>query len=122
MDCPSNKFFARSGLAGDEHGRGSRGDFGNPRKYHSQSRRRANNLLEHRCLADFFAERDILVSQALFGLLALFNVGASSIPAGNLSLVVAQWVITNQKPSIISVVLAESHLRLETRASRESTI
>src|SRR5208283_1479584 len=112
MDRPSNKFLAGSGLAGNENGRGSRGDFGNPRKYHSQRRRSANNLLEHRCLADFFAERDILVSQSLFSLLARFNFRSSHVPSSDAT-VLHQWVVPKQEPSVNAIFSEQSRLKFK---------
>src|SRR5208283_4186172 len=121
MDRPSNKFLAGSGLAGNENGRGSRGDFGNPRKYHSQRRRSANNLLEHRCLADFFAERDILVSQSLFSLLARFNFRSSHVPSSDAT-VLHQWVVPKQEPSVNAIFSEQSRLKFKWVTDEESIL
>src|SRR6266700_1583818 len=51
-----------------------------------------------------------------------FYVGSRKVPTKDISPVVAQGVVTNQKPTITSIRSAYPHLRLVRRAGRQSMI
>src|ERR1700692_2928401 len=79
-----DEFFAGAGFPGNQNGRVGRSDFGNSGENGLQRPRRADNLFEHRSLVDLLAEGDVLLSQSLFSLLAVFNVGPANLPTCNL--------------------------------------
>src|ERR1700740_1152830 len=106
MYGPRNKLCARSRFARDKNRRITRRDFGNAREYAFQSRRCPNDLFKHRGFVDFFAESNVFAMKSVFGLLAILNVGAGSIPSHDLTFVVAQWVITGQEPAISAITFA----------------
>src|SRR5258707_1554596 len=98
-----NQFLARPGLAGDQNAGVGRSYLGYARKYRLQYAGRSDNLLEHRCLIDFFAQRDILVLQYLLSLLAIFDINRRSIPTGDASLLISQRLMAQKKPAILPV-------------------
>ncbi len=98
-----NQFLSRPGLAGDQSAGVGRSYLGYARKYRLQCARRSDNLLEHRCLIDFFAQRDILVLQYLLSLLAILDIGRRGIPACEASLLISQRVMAEKKPAILPV-------------------
>src|SRR5439155_833793 len=63
----------------------------------------SHNLLEHRGAIDLFAQCQILVSDSLFGLLAVFDVGPRRIPANDMSLFVTQRPVVDEKPTTPTV-------------------
>ena len=65
--------------------------------------RSSDDLLEHRCLVDFFAQRDVLVLEPLLGLLAILDIGRGDIPTREASLFIPQRVIAEKKPAILPV-------------------
>src|SRR6185295_12901835 len=71
----SDELFACAGFPGNQNGGVRRTDFGNSRKNGLQRPRSADNFLEHRSLVDLLAKGDVFLSQSLFSLLAVFNVG-----------------------------------------------
>src|SRR6266850_771168 len=94
-----NKLFACSRFARDKDRRITRCDFGDARENTFQSGRCSNDLFKHRGFVDFFTQSDVFMLQSLLSSLAVFNIGARSIPTRNLSLVVAYRVDTSEKPA-----------------------
>src|SRR5882724_6535519 len=68
-------------------------------------------------MIDFLAQRQVFFSDALFRLLAFFNVGSRRIPANEASLFVAERVVTDEEPTILTILPQRSLFDLE----REST-
>src|ERR1700752_2241720 len=50
--------------------------------------------------------------QPVLGFSAVVDIGTSEMPPNQLSLIVAEWIVPNQKPAIAPVALSEPHLRL----------
>src|ERR1700730_3296982 len=117
-----NQLFACSCFTRDEDRRISWRDFGDAREYAFQSRRCSNDLFKHRGFVDFFTQSDVFLTKPVFRLLAVFDVGSGHIPTYDLSLFVAQWVKTSQKPAITSIIFAYSQLQLLGRGASGSTI
>src|ERR1700747_2945022 len=117
-----NQLFSCSRFASYEDRRIAWRDFGDARENIFQSGRCSNDLFKHRGFVDFFTQSNVFAMKSVFGLLAILNVGTRRIPTRNLSLVVAQWVITGQEPAVTSVPFAHAQLQLETAAARRSTI
>src|SRR6202158_2987013 len=122
MNGPRDELLAGAGFAGDQNRRIAAGDLRHLRQDGGQRGRAADNLFEHRGLVDFFSKRHVFLMQPLFGPLAIVDIGTGDIPADDLALVVAHRVVTSQKPTIVSITLANQHLNLYSRASRSSTI
>src|SRR6266852_4878104 len=100
VDSAGDEFLARSGFTRNENRGIAWCNFGDAREHSLQSGGGPDNLFKHRGLVDFFTESGVLQLEFLLGSLAFINIRRRSIPARNLSLVVAQWTITTQKPSI----------------------
>src|SRR6266404_3044828 len=122
MNGPRDEFFAGTGFAANQNGRIAAGDLGHSRQDGGQSRRGADNLLEHRRLVDFFSQRHVFLLKSLFSSLAVVDISAGNIPTRNLPLFVAQGAVTGQKPSVTSIALAKPHFAFKSRAHRHSTI
>src|SRR5258708_29606543 len=101
-----NELFACSWFARDEDRRIAWRDFGDAPENTFQSGRCSNDVFKHRGFVDFFAESDVFAMKSVFGLLAILNVGAGSIPSHDLTFVVAQWVITGQEPAVSAITFA----------------
>src|SRR6267142_637655 len=69
MDRARNKFLARSGFAGDQHGGVCGSHLGQKRETFLQGARPPDDLVAHRSLIDFFGQGDALVFESLFRLL-----------------------------------------------------
>src|SRR6266403_5983120 len=117
-----NRLFACSCFTRDEDRRIARCDFGDARENTFQSGRCSNDLFKHRGFVDFFTQSDVFLTQPVFRLLAIFDVGSGHIPTRNLSLLVVQWVVTEKKPAITSITFAQSHFQLVSSTTGESTI
>ncbi len=48
----------------------------------------SDNLLEHRCFVDFFAQRNVLFLEPLLGKLAIVDIGPGGIPPRDAPLLV----------------------------------
>src|SRR6266446_10408284 len=72
-------------------------------KHRLQGRRRSDDLLEHRCFIDFFAQRNILVLESLLSLLAILDIGRRRIPTCEAALFIPNRVKAEKKPPILSV-------------------
>src|SRR4030095_8844970 len=57
---------------------------------------------------DVFAQRNVFISCPVFGALAIIDVGSRRIPAHQLPLFVAEWVVTDEEPAILTVLPARS--------------
>src|SRR5262249_48142649 len=66
VDGAGDEFFAGAGFPGDEYGGVSRGHLGDACQDRTKGWRGTNNLLKHRGLVEFLAQRDVLVLQAIF--------------------------------------------------------
>src|SRR5258707_14926739 len=122
MNGPGEELFAGTGFAANQNRRIAAGDLGHLRQDGGERGRGADNLLEHRGLVDLLSQRDVLLLQSLFSLLAVFDISSGNIPTCNLPLFVAQGVVTGQKPAVASIALAKPHFAFEGRAHRHSTI
>ena len=82
----------------------------------------SDNLFKHRGFVDFFTHSHVLALKPIFSLLAILDVGTGNIPSRDLPFVVAHRIVPNEKPTITYVSFAQSHLQLESRANRTSTV
>src|SRR5579862_1732166 len=122
MDRAGNKLFASSGLTRNKNRRIGWRNLGNARENSLQSRRGSNDLLEHRGPVDFIAESNIFLLQLLFSPLEVFDIGTRNVPTKDLSLVIANWIETSQKPAVTSIALAIPHFAFKSRAARHGTV
>ena len=76
-------------------------------------RRGADDLLEHRRAIDLFAQREVLASDAVFSSLAVVDVSSGGIPADDMAVVVAERVVADQEPTILSVFAERAVLGFE---------
>src|SRR6266436_9518976 len=90
---------------------------GHVRQNCPKRRRGADDLLEHRRAIDLFAQREVLASDAVFGPLAVVDVGSCRIPADDIAVVVAERAVAGQEPTILSVFPARALLGLKWFAS-----
>jgi hypothetical protein len=101
VDGPCNKLFARSRFTRDKDRGITSRNFGDAREHSLQCSRGSNNFFKHGSLIDFLAQSHVFAAKPVFRLLPVFDVRQGSIPTRNLSLFVAQWVVTAQKPTIV---------------------
>src|SRR5580704_11008998 len=87
-----DEFLPCAGLTGDEHRRLADSDLARTRERRHQRWRGAYDLLEHRGFVDFLTQGDVFLLASLLGGLAIVDIGTGYIPAGDLSLVIANWV------------------------------
>ncbi len=83
---------------------------------------RADNLFEHRGLVDFLSKRHVLLLELLLVSLAVLNIGRRDVPANDLSLVVLERVVPNQKPAIGSVAATQAHFQLVRGAASQRRV
>src|SRR3989441_8516338 len=76
VDRARDQLLAGASLAEDEDGGICWGDLRDLCEHLAQRRRGADDLFEHRGAVDVFAQRAILALRALFGSLAIIDVGA----------------------------------------------
>src|ERR1700719_180161 len=112
MDSAGDKLLACSGLTGNENRRIGWRNLGDAREHRLQSGRGSNDLLEHRGPVDLFAESDVFFFQPLLGSLAVVYIGIRNIPASDVAIVVSYRIEASQKPTITSIVLAQTQLQL----------
>jgi hypothetical protein len=67
--------------------------------------------------SDVFAQRNVFVSCPVFATLAIIDVGSRRIPAHQSSLFVAERVVTDEEPAILTVLPARSRATLNCRGS-----
>src|SRR5438034_1568936 len=103
MNGASDQLLAGSGFSRDQDRRLRRCNLRDLRQHPSQRFGGSDNLLEHRGAIDHFAQCQILVSDSLFGLLAVFDVGPRRIPANDMSLFVTQGPVVDKKPTTPTV-------------------
>src|ERR1700733_3076285 len=103
MERTRNQFFPRSGFAEDENGRIRRRNFCHLLQHLPHGFTRTDNFLKHREAIDFFAQRNVLVLEALLSQLAIFYVGSRRIPAHEVSQFVAEGIIPKEVPTILAV-------------------
>src|SRR4029453_6554288 len=101
----------RPGLASDEDGRVTGGNFGHSGQDGRERWRGADNLFEHRRLIDFLSQRHVFLLQPLLRTLAIVDVGMEHIPASDLAFVVADWIEPREKPRETSVGFAQPQLQ-----------
>src|SRR5260370_39472670 len=63
-------------------------------------------FLEHGGADDVFAQRNVFVLCPVFAALAIIDVGSRRIPAHQSSLFVAERVVTDEEPAILTVLPA----------------
>src|SRR6266478_5492677 len=115
MDGSRHKLFACSRFTRNQNcGIGWR-NFGNAREHSLQSRGGSDNL---------FKESGVLLLQFILVSLAILDVGTCDVPPNDLSLVVSERVVTNQKPTIRSIAATQAllHLQLVSGAARQRTV
>src|SRR5882762_11855049 len=122
MDGSRNKLLARSRFTRDQNCRIGWRYFGNAREYSLQSRGGSDNLLKHRSFINLFTESGVLLLQFFLVSLAILDVGTCDVPPNDLSLVVSERVVTNQKPAIRSVAATQAFLQLESAAAYQRTV
>src|SRR6266850_600727 len=124
MNGPRDEFFAGAGFACDQNRRVADGDLRHLRQDGGQRGRAADNLFEHRGLVDFLSKRNVLLLQFILVSLAILDVGTCDVPPNDLSLVVSERVVTNQKPTIRSIAATQAllHLQLVGGAAGQRTL
>ena len=103
----SDQLFPRSRFSRNQAGRIRGRNFRHLCQHSPQGFGGANDLLKHRRALDLFAQRDVLISQAIFGLFMIFNVRSCPEPLDNVSVLIEQRVTANQEPSIPPIFSAQ---------------
>src|SRR5260370_1973193 len=76
-------------------------------------------FLEHGGADDVFAQRNVFVSCPVFAALAIVNVGSRRIPAHQSSLFVAERVVTDEEPAILTVLPSRSLFDFKRQAASQ---
>ncbi len=103
MNGAGNQFLARASLPGDQNAGVGRSHLGYPGKHRLQGRRNSHDLLEHRCLVEFFTQRNVLVLESFLSLLALLDIGRRGIPTCEAALFIPNRIKPEKKPAILTV-------------------
>src|SRR5258707_6155470 len=103
MDGSRNQVLPRDGIASDQNAGVGRSDLRYPRKHRLEGQGSAHDSLEHRCLIDFLAQRNVLVLESLFSLLAILDIGRRCVPTFETSLFIQNRIKAEKKPAILSV-------------------
>src|SRR5258708_9566038 len=124
MNGPRDEFFTGTRFAANQHRRIAAGDLGHSRQDRGERGRGADNLFEHRGLVDLLSKRNVFLLQFILVSLAILDVGTCDIPPNDLSMVVSERVVTNQKPAIRSVAATQAllHLQLVGGAAGQRTL
>src|SRR6266850_1982801 len=120
VDRARDQLLAGAGLAEDEDGGICWGDLRDLCEHLAERRRGADDLFEHRGAVDILAQRQILITHALFGPLAIIDVGARRVPAQRLTMLIPYRVVLHEEPPILPVVAPSALLEVEGHAARES--
>src|ERR1700733_239341 len=107
MNGARHKFLAGTGFAGDQNAGIGWRDLGDAREHVSEWCRSSDDLLEHRRLVDFFAQRNIFFLEPLLGPLAVIDIGPRGIPPRDAPLLVRYRDQAIVEPAILSVVSPE---------------
>src|SRR5260370_21452860 len=116
----SDQLFSRSSFSRNQDGRIGRRNFRHLPQHSPQSFGGANDLLKHRRVLDFLSQRDVFAARSFFVPLAIVDIGSRRIPANDLSGLVQQWVVPNQKPSILAVLPQRSVFEFKRKAACKS--
>src|SRR5258705_2964698 len=124
MDGSRHKLFTCSRFHRDQNCGISWRNFGNARENGLQSRGGPDNLLKHRSLINLFTDSGVRWRHFILVSLAILDVGPCDVPPKDLSLVVSERVVTNQKPTIRSIAATQAllHLQLVGGAAGQRTL
>src|SRR5258707_8939541 len=124
MDGSRHKLFSCSRFTRDQNSGIGWRNIGNAREHSLQSRGCSDNLLKHRSLLNLFTESGVLLLQFILVSLAILDVGTCDVPPNDLSLVVSERIVTNQKPTIRSIAATQAlfQLQLEGVAAGQRTL
>src|SRR5246127_521356 len=113
MDGASYQFFSGAGFTQNQDcgiGRCYPGDLA---KHSTQRFRRADNVLEHRLPINLLSQDDGFISHAIFGLLAIFDVGRRCEPPDDVSRFIEYRVVAKKEPAKLAIFTQQPLFRLE---------
>src|SRR5579863_831098 len=120
MDSAGDQFLAGTCLAQNQNCGIRRRHFGDLAKNSTQFLRGTHDVFEHRVPIDLLAQRQVFVACSLFRTNAVINVCSRRVPADDFVLLIAKRVVTNQEPTILSVLTQCSLLDLKRESARQS--
>src|SRR6185295_14529550 len=77
----------------------------------------ADDFLEHRRALYFFPQRDVFVSRPVFGAFAIIDVSSGRVPANEASLFVVERIVTDEKPTILTILPQRSLFNFKREAA-----
>lgn len=104
MDSARNQLLPGACFARNQYRSVGRRDSHDAGEDSFQGRRRAYNLLKHQDLIDLLSQRDVLLLRSLLGLFAIFDIDSGRVPANGAALLIAQRVVTDEKPALLSIM------------------
>src|SRR6058998_753418 len=110
MNGSCNKLFSCSRFTSDKDRRITWRNFGDTRQHKLQSRGSPDDFLKHRGFVDFLPQCHVFLSQSVLVSFAIIDVSMGHIPANDLALVVPDWIEPSEKPTIVSVGVAQPQL------------
>src|SRR6202023_3309691 len=119
LNCAGHQFLACAGLSCNQNAGVGRSDLGYTRKHYLKGRGSSYDLLEHECLIDLLPQRKVFVAHPLLGPLAILDIGPSRVPANNVPLIVAKRIVTDQKPTIVTVLSKRPLLKFKRLTAHE---
>src|SRR2546430_423662 len=119
VDRARDQLLAGASLAEDEDGGICWGDLRDLCQHLAERRRGADDLFEHRGAVDIFAQHQILITDTLFGPLAIIDVGARRVPAQRLTVLIPHRVVLDEEPPVLAIVAPSALLELEGHTTRE---
>src|SRR4029079_3467382 len=79
----------------------------------------ADDFLEQGRAYNFLAQHNVFVSHPVFGPLAIIDVGSRCVPTHEASLFVAEWVVTDEEPTILPILPQRSLFDLKRDTPRK---
>src|SRR5438093_4511558 len=113
MNRPSDQFFSCAGFTQKQNGGIGGRHLRHLSEHFAKRIRRTDDVLEHRIPIYLLAQRKILVTCSFFHSDAFMNIGTGGIPANHLSLLIAERVVPNQEPAVLTIFSECAHFGFE---------
>src|SRR5450432_2700922 len=122
MDRSRDQLLPCSRFAEDQYRGIGCGHFVDSLQYLPERLRGPDNLLKHEGVIELFTKCHVLVLSSLLILFSLVDVGACRIPTHDASLSVAEGIVVNQEPPILTVLPQGTLLNLKRDASSKGRL
>src|SRR4029077_1911257 len=100
MNSAGNEFLSSSGFAQYEDSGICWRHLCHLRQHAAKWFGRPNDLFEHRGTVDFFTQHEIFIVRPFLAAFAVVNVRCRCVPANNVALLIEEWVVSDEEPTI----------------------